>query len=164
MFGKCDVTANVDETGRWILLKRVLIVCVGNICRSPIAENLLRGVLTHSDIEVSSAGLAALVGEPLEPTARALLEAHGHVPDKHHATQLARRAISAADLILVMERKHVSGVLNIVPEARGKVLMLGKWQNDREIRDPYRRGKPAFVHAYALIEEAVNAWAQRLAR
>lgn len=164
MFGKCDVAANVDKTGEFTLLKRVLIVCVGNICRSPIAENLLRGALTHSDIEVNSAGLAALVGEPIEPTALAVLEEHGHVPDKHLATQLAPQAISAADLILVMERKHVSGVLNIAPEARGKVLMLGKWQNDREIRDPYRLGKPAFAHAYALIEEAANAWAQRLAR
>lgn len=164
MFGKCDVTANVDKTGRFILLKRVLIVCVGNICRSPIAENLLRGALPHSDIEVSSAGLAALVGAPIEPTARAVLEAHGYAPAEHAATQLATQAISEADLILVMERKHVSGVLNIAPEARGKVLMLGKWQNDREIRDPYRQGKPAFVHAYALIEEAVNAWAQRLTR
>ncbi|SDR14300.1 protein-tyrosine phosphatase [Pseudomonas grimontii] len=164
MFGKCDVTANVDKTERFILLKRVLIVCVGNICRSPIAENLLRGALPDSDIEVSSAGLAALVGAPIEPTARAVLEAHGYAPAEHEATQLATQAISEADLILVMERKHVSGVLNIAPEARGKVLMLGKWQNDREIRDPYRQGKPAFVHAYALIEEAVNAWAQRLTR
>jgi len=158
------VTANVDKTGKFILLKRVLIVCVGNICRSPTAENLLRGALAHSDIHVSSAGLAALVGKPIEPTARAVLEAHGHSPDEHQAIQLEPQAISEADLILVMERQHVSGVLNLAPEARGKVLMLGKWQGEREIGDPYRQGKPAFFHAYALIEEAVNAWAQRLAR
>lgn len=164
MFGKCCATANVDNTGRFILLKRVLIVCVGNVCRSPTAENLLRGALAHSDIKVSSAGLAALVGEPIEPTARAVLEAHGHPPDEHQAIQLAPTAIRDADLILVMERQHVSNVLDMAPEARGKVLMLGKWQNDRDISDPYRQGKAAFVHAYALIEEAVNAWAQRLAR
>ncbi|WP_442960346.1 low molecular weight protein-tyrosine-phosphatase [Pseudomonas frederiksbergensis] len=141
-----------------------MIVCVGNICRSPTAESLLRRALVHSDIEVSSAGLAALVGKPIEPTARAVLEEHGHVPDEHQGIQLTPQAVSEADLILVMEQRHVSGVLNIAPEARGKVLMLGKWQDDREICDPYRQGKPAFVHAYALIEEAVHAWAQRLAR
>jgi protein-tyrosine phosphatase len=146
------------------LLKRVLIVCVGNICRSPIAEHLLRRALVHSDIEVRSAGLAALVGKPIEPMARAVLEEHGHLPDEHQAIQLTPQAVSEADLILVMEQRHVSGVLNIAPEARGKVLMLGKWQDDREISDPYRQGQPAFVHAYALIEEAVHAWAQRLAR
>ncbi|MBK5300691.1 MULTISPECIES: low molecular weight protein-tyrosine-phosphatase [Pseudomonas] len=164
MFGKCYVTANVDKTGNVILLKRVLIVCVGNICRSPTAEYLLRGALVHSDIEVSSAGLAALAGKPIEPTAHAVLKEHGHQPDGHEAVQLTPQAVSEADLILVMERRHVSGVLNIAPEARGKVLLLGKWQDDREISDPYRHGKPAFVHAYALIEEAVLAWAQRLAR
>nr|WP_123425816.1 low molecular weight protein-tyrosine-phosphatase [Pseudomonas brassicacearum] len=146
------------------MLKRVLIVCVGNICRSPTAENLLRGALGHSNIEVSSAGLAALVGKPIEPMARAVLEEHGRQLDEHQAVQLTPQAVSEADLILVMERRHVSGVLELAPEARGKVLMLGKWQDDREISDPYRQGKPAFVHAYALIEDAVHAWAQRLAR
>ncbi len=146
------------------MLKRVLIVCVGNICRSPTAQVLLRGALVHSDIEVGSAGLAALVGKPIEPTAHAVLEEHGYLPDEHQAIQLTPQAVSEADLILVMEQRHISGVLAMAPEARGKVLMLGKWQDDREISDPYRQGKPAFVHAYTLIEEAVYAWAQRLAR
>lgn len=139
-------------------------MCVGNICRSPTAESLLRGALVRTDIKVSSAGLAALVGKPIEATACAVLQAHGHPPVEHQAVQLEPEAISDADLILVMERAHVGAVLSMAPEARGKVLMLGKWQDDREICDPYRQGKPAFVHAYALIEEAVNAWAQRLAR
>ncbi|EPJ96487.1 putative protein-tyrosine phosphatase [Pseudomonas psychrophila] len=44
------------------------------------------------------------------------------------------------------------------------MFLLGKWQDNREINDPYRQGKPAFVHAYALIDAAVNAWAQRIKR
>ena len=58
----------------------------------------------------------------------------------------------------------IASVLDLAPEARGKVFLLGKWQHDREITDPYRQGKPAFVQAYALIEQAAQAWAQRLAR
>lgn len=146
------------------MVKKILIVCIGNICRSPTAENLLRGALAPSNIEVSSAGLAALVGSPIEPTARIVLEEHGLLPEEHNAIQLTPQAVSESDLVLVMEQRHINGVLNIAPEARGKVLLLGKWQDDREISDPYRQGKPAFVHAYALIEEAVHAWAQRLAR
>jgi protein-tyrosine phosphatase len=146
------------------MVKKILIVCIGNICRSPTAENLLRGALAPSNIEVSSAGLAALVGSPIEPTARIVLEEHGLLPVEHKAIQLTPQAVSESDLVLVMEQRHINGVLNIAPEARGKVLLLGKWQDDREISDPYRQGKPAFVHAYALIEEAVHAWAQRLAR
>ena len=63
-----------------------------------------------------------------------------------------------------MEQHHINGVLSLAPEARGKVFLLGKWQDNREINDPYRQGRPAFVHAYALIDGAVNAWAQRLKR
>lgn len=146
------------------MVKKILIVCIGNICRSPTAETLLRGALDPSDISVSSAGLAALVDSPIESTARIVLEEHGLLPGEHKAIQLTSQAVSESDLILVMEQRHINGVLNIAPEARGKVLLLGKWQDDREISDPYRQGKPAFVHAYALIEEAVHAWAQRLMR
>lgn len=146
------------------MFKKILIVCIGNICRSPTAEILLREALAHSAIEVSSAGLAALADNPIEPTAKIVLEEHGHVTKAHKASQLTPQSISGSDLILVMEQGHIRGVLHIAPEARGKVFLLGKWQDNREIRDPYRQAKPAFVHVYALIEEAVHAWAQRLAR
>lgn len=144
------------------MFNRILIVCVGNICRSPTAEQLLRNALASSVIKVSSAGLAALRDSPLEPTALQVLEEHGHIPGSHRARQLTSDAVNDADLVLVMEQRHIEGVLSLAPEARGKVFLLGKWQYDREIMDPYRQGKPAFVHAYALIEQAAQAWAQRL--
>lgn len=143
-------------------------MCIGNICRSPTAVHLLRGAILKakpdSDIQISSAGLGALVDHALEPSAQEVLEERGHLPMEHKACQLKSALISEADLILVMEKRHIEGVLRILPEARGKVFLLGKWQDDREINDPYKQGKPAFVHAYALIDEAVNAWAKRLAR
>ena len=146
------------------MFKRILIVCVGNICRSPTAEHMLRVALAPYGISVSSAGLGALKNHAIEKNARAVLESKGHVLSDHSGTQLNSSLINDSDLILVMEKKHIDGVLKIAPEARGKVLLLGKWQNNREIDDPYRQGKAAFDHAYALIEEAVNAWAQRLKR
>ena len=146
------------------MFKNILIVCIGNICRSPTAEYLLGAALGPCGIRVSSAGLAALRDHPLEPMAGQVLQEHGHAPRTHRARQLYAGAVSEADLILVMEQRHIDGVLNLAPEARGKVFLLGKWQHDREITDPYRQGKPAFVQAYALIEQAAQAWAQRLAR
>lgn len=146
------------------MFKKILIVCIGNICRSPTAEHLLGAALVPHGIQVSSAGLAAMRDHPLEPTAGQLLLEHGYVPQAHKARQLDACAVSEADLILVMEQRHIDGVLKLAPEARGKVFLLGKWQHDREISDPYRQGKPAFVQAYALIEQAAQAWAQRLAR
>ncbi|PIB53228.1 phosphotyrosine protein phosphatase [Pseudomonas sp. 2822-17] len=152
--------------GAWevALFKNILIVCIGNICRSPTAEHLLGAALSPCGIQVRSAGLAALRDHPLEPTAGQVLLEHGHIPQAHKARQLNVEAVSEADLILVMEQRHIDGVLNLAPEARGKVFLLGKWQQNLEITDPYRQGKPAFVQAYALIEQAVQAWARRLAR
>lgn len=145
------------------MFKNILIVCIGNICRSPTAEQLLGAALAPCGITVSSAGLAALRDHPLEPLAGQVLQEHGHAPLAHKARQLSAQAVSEADLVLVMEQRHIDGVLDLAPEARGKVFLLGKWQHDREITDPYRQGKPAFVQAYALIEQAAQAWAQRLA-
>lgn len=150
------------------MFKRILIVCIGNICRSPTAEHLLRSAILKaqpdSDIQVSSAGLGALVDRGLESTAQEILQERGNPPMTHKARQLDRALVTASDLILVMEKGHIDGVLRISPEARGKVYLLGKWQGDLEIDDPYKQGKPAFVHAYTLIDKAINAWAQRIAR
>lgn len=146
------------------MVEKILIVCIGNICRSPIAENLLREGLTRTGVAVESAGLSAMVDSPIEPLARLVLEECGCIPKDHKAVQLTSRLVIESDLILVMERRHLKGVFSIAPEARGKVFLLGKWQENREISDPYRQGKPAFVHAFALIKEATDAWAQRLTR
>lgn len=146
------------------MFNQVLIVCIGNICRSPTAETLLRDALVNSNIEVKSAGLGALEEHPIEAMAHKVLEEHGHSPAFHSARQITPAIANESDLVLVMEKRHLEGVLKIAPQARGKVFLLGKWQGDREIGDPYGQGKPAFAHAYALIEQAVQAWAQRLAR
>ncbi|WP_077044549.1 low molecular weight protein-tyrosine-phosphatase [Pseudomonas sp. KK4] len=144
------------------MFKKILVVCVGNICRSPTAELLLRNALATSPITVASAGLAARVGEGMEPAARELLEDRGHSAQAFRARQLTPDIVNESDLILVMEKEHVKQVLKIASHARGKVFLLGKWQSEREIQDPYRQGKAAFIHAHALIEDAVGSWAQRL--
>ena len=146
------------------MFKKILVVCVGNICRSPTAELLLRNALAPADISVTSAGLSARVGEGVEASARQVLQDHGHNPEGFKARQLTPDIVNESDLILVMEKQHVNQVLKIASHARGKVFLLGKWQSEREIQDPYRQGKAAFIHAHALIEDAVSAWAQRLAR
>lgn len=144
------------------MFNRILIVCVGNICRSPIAEHLLRESLQGTDIAVASAGLSALVGHSIDSTALAILRRHGHHPHPHRARQLSAELVHEANLVLVMEQSQIQSVIRLAPEARGKTFLLGRWQTDQEIPDPYRRGPEAFERAYALIESAVAPWADRL--
>lgn len=113
---------------------------------------------------MTSAGLNARVGESMEPDALLVLEEQGHEAQAFKARQITPAIVNESDLILVMEKEHVQAVLRIASHARGKVFLLGKWQSEREIKDPYRQGKAAFVHAHALIEDAVCSWAQRLGR
>jgi protein-tyrosine phosphatase len=144
------------------VFNQVLIVCVGNICRSPTAEHLLRQALHDSDVNVSSAGLAALIDHPLDSHALATLSQHGQQPAPHRARQLTPRLLQESDLVLVMEQKHLRDIYRRSPESRGKTFLLGKWQHEREVPDPYQQGVAAFSHAYALIEEAVAAWSKYL--
>ncbi|MFT4248565.1 MAG: low molecular weight protein-tyrosine-phosphatase [Pseudomonas sp.] len=140
------------------MFNNVLFVCIGNICRSPSAEVLMRNALQGRDIQVSSAGLGALVGRGIDPLAQELLIEHGLDGSDHKARQVEPRLLSAADLILVMERRHLKNIAEQAPEVSGKTFLLGKWQSDREIPDPYRQQRPAFEHVYRLMAEGVESW------
>ncbi|MFR0689852.1 low molecular weight protein-tyrosine-phosphatase [Enterobacterales bacterium AE_CKDN230030158-1A_HGKHYDSX7] len=144
------------------MFKTILVVCAGNICRSPTGEHLLRQRLTGSGIQVSSAGLTALVGRPFEQNALTTLQRHAQHPHDHRARQLTPQILQASDLVLVMEDRHRQDVIRLSPLARSKTFLLGKWQDEREVPDPYRQGTAAFEHAYALIEEGADAWSRRL--
>ena len=146
------------------MFNRVLTVCIGNICRSPTAEILLREALPATGYTISSAGIGALVGHDIERQAAVELAAHGHVLPKHAARQLDREMLHNAELILAMEKNHVEHILTMAPEARGKVFLLRKWQGEQDIADPYRKEQAAFAAAYAQIAEGVAAWASRIHR
>lgn len=144
------------------MFKNVLFVCVGNICRSPSAEVMLRQAVAGKDIQISSAGLGALVGHGIDATAQELLVEHGMDGLAHRARQIDDAILGAADLILTMERKHVRRIAEIAPQASGKAFLLGKWQQEREIPDPYRQQRPAFEHVYKLMAEGVESWVRHL--
>ncbi|HET7299510.1 MAG TPA: low molecular weight protein-tyrosine-phosphatase [Oleiagrimonas sp.] len=138
------------------MFQRILVVCVGNICRSPTAEILFRHHLPN--IHISSAGINALVGRPMDATAQALLAEHHLDGSQHVARQLDEGMIRDADLILAMERTHIDSIVRRAPHAMGRTVLLGKWLEQREIADPYQQQRPAFEHVYQLIDTAVHAW------
>jgi protein-tyrosine phosphatase len=144
------------------VFKRLLTVCVGNICRSPTAEYLFRHHLAHRDIQVRSAGLSALVGRSMDDTSRQLLLEQGIDGEAHRAQQLTPSMLRDSDLVFVMEKSHMHAVNQLAPEASGKVFLLDKWLKGRDIPDPYRQQRPAFEHVYTLIEPAVQSWLRYL--
>ncbi|HEY9033420.1 MAG TPA: low molecular weight protein-tyrosine-phosphatase [Pseudomonadales bacterium] len=144
------------------MFKHILTVCVGNICRSPTAACLLHQQLAGRGITVSSAGLGALVGKPMDATAHAVLAEHGYEWQDHRARQLEPQHLHNADLVLVMEHKHSHTLLDMVPEVRGKVFLLGKWLDNTEIPDPYRQSDAMYHHVYQLIQQATDSWLKKL--
>jgi len=145
------------------MFERILIVCVGNICRSPTAEFLLRQRLgdAHS-AQVSSAGLSAMAGYAMDATSLALLREHGIDGEAHRARQLDSALLRQSDLILAMEKNHVAAMARMAPEASGKIFLLDRWLDGRDVPDPYRQQRPAYEHVYGLIEQGVNSWLRYL--
>lgn len=144
------------------VFKRILTVCVGNICRSPTAEYLLRHQLASRDIQVTSAGLNAMEGYPMDATALRVLSDHGIDGEAHLARQLTKAMLREADLVLGMEKGHVDAMVRMAPEATGKIFVLDKWVQARDIPDPYRQQQPAFDHVYDLISQGVASWLRYL--
>ncbi|SEK40212.1 low molecular weight protein-tyrosine-phosphatase [Halomonas daqiaonensis] len=145
------------------MFQHILVVCTGNICRSPVASAMLAAAMPGR--RVTSAGLGALVGHGVEPMARKLAEADGLFVADHQARQLTGEMLTEADMILVMSEGQRHAVADLAPQALGKTLLLGKWLDGgkgREIPDPYRKSRKAFEHVHQLLKDATTAWANRL--
>ncbi len=104
----------------------ILTVCTGNICRSPLAERVLRSQLggVHPGTVVESAGTHAMVGAPMQETAAAELARLGGAADDFRARQLAVRMIADADLVLTMTREQRTYVLEEHPRALRRTFTL----------------------------------------
>ncbi|TMP45714.1 phosphotyrosine protein phosphatase [Pseudoalteromonas citrea] len=140
----------------------ILVVCAGNICRSPTAEYILKDKLQGKAIRVSSAGLTALEGKSADATAVELALQQNIDMSAHKGRQLNSSLVAENSVILVMEQRHLSDLCNRYPQARGKTFLLGKWLDDKEVPDPYRQSREAFEHVYELIESACGAWQKYL--
>ena len=144
---------------------RVLFVCLGNICRSPMAEGIFRKLLKERGLEdrfeVDSAGTGAWhVGEPMDPRARRVLEEEGaYFP--HVARRLTREGVLAYDHILVMDRENLEEVLRRFPEARGKVRLVLEELGGGEVQDPYYGDLEDFREVYWTLEAALQAFLDR---
>lgn len=138
---------------------RILTLCVGNICRSPLAAALL--MREFPQLLVRSAGLDALIGEPADPLARAVAAQHGLDLSGHRAQQVDAWLCLQSDLILVMEQSHKDWLEQFNPQLRGKTFRLGELGRF-EVADPYRQSIQAFETAYEAIHRGVSDWSHRI--
>ncbi|MBX3655497.1 MAG: low molecular weight phosphotyrosine protein phosphatase [Ramlibacter sp.] len=143
-------------------MNNILVICVGNICRSPVAEGMLKAQLPQS--KVWSAGLGAMVGHPADATAAEVALENGVDISAHRAQQVASWMLGAADLVLVMEASHKRQLEQQFPLARGKIYRLGEWGPDGpfDIADPYQKSRASFEATHGLLAAGVASWTRRL--
>ncbi|MGG7306133.1 low molecular weight phosphatase family protein [Curtobacterium sp. AB451] len=105
---------------------RVLFVCSGNICRSPLGAQVLTARLGPDApaFEVESAGTIAQDGAPMDPAAAAQSERLGGVPGDHRARYLTEAIAGSADLVLTAERAHRSAVVSLAPRAAKRAFTI----------------------------------------
>ncbi len=146
------------------MFRNILIICHANICRSPVAELLFKALWPHvagSRNQFHSAGLGANDGDHIDRTMRRLLAEQGIDASTHRSRRLNRGLVRDADLILVSERLQIAAVEAIDPYSRGKVHLLGKWE-DAEIIDPHGESETVYRESYALIEYLVRGWLKKI--
>lgn len=137
----------------------ILVVCVGNICRSPMAEALLKQRYPHKNID--SAGVGALVGHSADNAALEIMAKQEIDITNHVAKQIDESLAKKADLIFTMSDSQTKWIEERWPFCRGKTFKLGHWQ-DKDIADPYKHEMSAFETAYQDIVISLEQWADKI--
>lgn len=137
----------------------ILVVCVGNICRSPIAKALL--TKQFPDKHIDSAGLSAVVGHGADAKALAVMTADHIDMSDHIAKQINEDLVKKADLIFTMSDNQSRWIESQWPHCRGKTFRLGHWIN-KDIADPYGHDDTAFNTAKADIIKSLDSWFDKI--
>ena len=146
---------------------RLLFVCMGNICRSPTAEGLMRHVLLEagldSEVEVDSAGTGAWhVGDPADPRARAAAARRG-IDLRSIARQVTREDLDSFDLVLAADIQNQHDLLALAgddPVRRAKVRRLREFDpasvkgGELDVPDPYYGGADGFEQVLDIVDAA----------
>lgn len=104
---------------------RILTICTGNICRSPLAAQLLAAKLGSTHFEVATAGTSPVVGEPMQETMQRIAARMGAIDvSEHRAIGMQRDAVAHADLILGMDREHRRAAAKLLPNAAQRSFTL----------------------------------------
>ena len=154
---------------------RIAVVCLGNICRSPMAEVVLTSKLRRAgldgQVEVVSAGIGDWhVGNPMDRRAVAVLTAHGYDASAHRAQQFASEWLDECDLVLAMDAANHSVITGLLSDgvAVDRVAMFRDFDpradgGDRDVPDPYYGGDDGFDSVLAMVERTAAGLVAALA-
>lgn len=147
---------------------RIAMVCLGNICRSPMGAAVLSDRVAAAGladaVAVVSAGTGDWhIGEQADPRARAALRRRGYDGEQHRARQFDRSWFADVDLVLAFDHANVEALTRLAPDqdARGRVRLLRSFDPqatpaDDVVPDPYWGGDQDFDHGLDLIERSVD--------
>lgn len=156
MAGKCDVHLSM----------KVLFVCLGNICRSPMAEGILRDLAKTRGIllEVESAATySGHEGEHPDSRAQTEMKKRGHSIQQIRSRPIAQSDYHEFDRIFVMDKNNLRDVLSRSPDSSSTekidLFLNQAWPGkDLEVPDPYFGGQQGFERVYSLLERAAEAF------
>ena len=148
-------------------MKRVLLVCTGNICRSPLAEVMLRrelGLRGADGVEVWSAGTGAWEGAPASEGAYLVALENDLDLSEHRAPLLTREVVQDADVILTMARHHRARVHELGGEGRVHVLgeFVGRTGPQAEVADPFGSDLEVYRDTYVELDELIEQATERI--
>lgn len=150
-------------------MRRVLFVCTGNLCRSPLARALFERLAADAKLAVDSlsAGLHAQPGARPPAEALAIAKEAGLDLSGHAASPVSREIVETADLVLVAERFQASELRALYPGDADKIRLLSDFaagrHRGREIADPFGCPLPYYRTSLAEIRECVEGLVRRLA-
>ncbi|TQR21160.1 low molecular weight protein arginine phosphatase [Psychrobacillus vulpis] len=140
---------------------KILFVCTGNTCRSPMAEAILKA-RNLENVEVRSAGIYALNGGSMSRNGQIVLD-NAFIPFVHESASLEVQHVEWADIILTMTASHKQAIIHAFPHAISKVYMYKEFvtpENVQDVSDPYggdlRTYESTFVELNALTDELVK--------
>jgi len=140
-------------------LKKLIFVCTGNTCRSPMAEGLLKALMgPDRGWGISSAGVCAANGLPASPCAVEAMRERGIDLSRHRSRHLSPKLIEEADLLITMTSGHTRAITAIAPESAGKVFLLksfGIAQCAADIYDPVGEHLDVYRRVRDQIDEAL---------
>ena len=138
----------------------LLILCEANICRSPLAEHILRRL---TGLTVMSAGLSARTGDLADPVYLEMAKTLGIDLTQHQSRPVNEALLRNADLTLVMTSGHKRRLSERYPQFSGRIMRLGHWTDGGiSISDPHRKSVEAYQQVFKQIQDACGQWSSKL--